>query len=58
VTVVERDGGLQTSLRFLQRENSTLRLLIAIHDRLGSLVLEGARRRCHRRRWARGRDLQ
>jgi PucR family transcriptional regulator, purine catabolism regulatory protein len=33
---------LPASLRFLQRENSTLRFLIAIHDRLGALVLHGA----------------
>ena len=32
---------LQGSLRSLQQENRTLRLLVAIHDRLGSLVLEG-----------------
>jgi sugar diacid utilization regulator len=34
-------GRVQVSLRALQRENSTLRLLIAIHDRLGALVLQG-----------------
>jgi sugar diacid utilization regulator len=33
---------LQGSLRSLQQENRSLRLLVAIHDRLGSLVLEGA----------------
>jgi sugar diacid utilization regulator len=32
----------QASLNLLQRENSTLRLLVAIHDRLGALVLQGA----------------
>jgi hypothetical protein len=31
---------LRTSLSVLQQENSTLRLLIAIHDRLGALVLQ------------------
>jgi hypothetical protein len=35
-------GGRQASLELLQRENNTLRLLVAIHDRLGALVLEGA----------------
>lgn len=29
-------------MRALQRENGTLRLLVAIHDRLGTLVLQGA----------------
>ena len=29
-------------MELLQRENNTLRLLVAIHDRLGALVLEGA----------------
>ncbi len=30
------------SMQLLQRENTTLRLLVAIHDRLGALVLQGA----------------
>ena len=34
--------GLQASNQLLQRENKTLSLLVAIHDRLGALVLEGA----------------
>ncbi|MGH2586471.1 MAG: PucR family transcriptional regulator [Dehalococcoidia bacterium] len=33
---------LRPALRALQRENSSQRLLIAIHDRLGALVLQGA----------------
>jgi sugar diacid utilization regulator len=33
---------LRTSLSVLQQENSNLRLLIAIHDRLGALVLQRA----------------
>lgn len=33
---------MRASLRALQRENATLRLIIAIHDRLGALVLQGA----------------
>jgi sugar diacid utilization regulator len=32
----------RTSQAVLQRENATLRLLVAIHDRLGALVLQGA----------------
>jgi sugar diacid utilization regulator len=32
----------RTSHAVLQRENATLRLLVAIHDRLGALVLQGA----------------
>ena len=40
--VSQDQATLQTSLRSLQQENRTLRLLVAIHDRLGSLVLEGA----------------
>jgi len=38
----EASADLRASLRFLQRENTTLRFLIAIHDRLGALVLHGA----------------
>lgn len=38
-TEVER---LQRALRALQRENACLRLLVAIHDRLSALVLQGA----------------
>ncbi len=45
-----REGGpadaeverLQRALRALQRENACLRLLVAIHDRLSALVLQGA----------------
>src|SRR5439155_5051751 len=33
---------LVVSLRVLQRENATQRLLVTIHDRLGALVLQGA----------------
>ena len=33
---------LRLSLRTLQGQNSTLRQLVAIHDRLGALVLLGA----------------
>ncbi len=33
---------LQRALRALQRENACLRLLVAIHDRLSALVLQGA----------------
>jgi sugar diacid utilization regulator len=33
---------LAAALRALQRENNSQRLLIAIHDRLGTLVLQGA----------------
>jgi sugar diacid utilization regulator len=36
------DEVLRASLDLLQRENATLLLLVAIHDRLGALVLEGA----------------
>ena len=36
------EDSLNASLRLLQRENSLLRLIVAIHDRLGALVLEGA----------------
>ena len=35
-------GEARRSIELLQRENNTLRLLVAIHDRLGALVLEGA----------------
>ena len=34
--------GLRASLSLLHRENTTLSLLVAIHDRLGALVLQGA----------------
>lgn len=43
VDVTQELEGLRASLRLLQRENSLLRLLVAIHDRLGALVLEGAK---------------
>jgi sugar diacid utilization regulator len=33
---------LRASVQLLQRENTTLGLLIAIHDRLGALILQGA----------------
>lgn len=36
------EDSLSASMRLLQRENSLLRLIVAIHDRLGALVLEGA----------------
>lgn len=36
------DAGYRASLNFLQRENENLRLLVAIYDRLGALVLQGA----------------
>lgn len=36
------EDGVRATLSLLQRENTTLRLLVAIHDRLGALVLQGA----------------
>jgi sugar diacid utilization regulator len=41
-TAAASADGLRASPQQLQRENETLRLLVAIHDRLGALVLEGA----------------
>ena len=36
------DGGQGSTLRTLQAQNAALRQLVAIHDRLGALVLHGA----------------
>src|SRR5919201_635805 len=36
------DGGEPSSLRALQAQNAALRQIVAIHDRLGALVLQGA----------------
>jgi len=41
-SIVDELDRLRLSLRTLQAQNATLRQLVAIHDRLGALVLLGA----------------